>query len=593
MPLFRDQDSTVAGDVSEREVRAQLDRILQSGTFKNSERLRRFLKFAVECVLDGTTDQLKESVLGVVVFDRGSEFDPRTGSIVRVEVQRLRRRVRQYYEIEGRGDPMTIDFQPRSYVPVFAHAREHQVRGSAPEARPLNPQTVAVLPLHNQSGDPEQDYFCDGITDDIIYALSRIPGLNVIGHTSVFVLKDVAQDVRDVGAKLGAGTVVDGTVRRSGNRLKIFTEMLDATTGEVHWAQTYERPIEDVFAVEAEIAEAVARVLQMTLAPPVSRGLIRSAPNMDAYLLYLRGRHACNRMSADGYRTAAEILELATSMFPSYASAYAGLADAYGHLALWGLARPREVSPKALRAAQHALRLDPSLPHAYSSLAAATAFYEWKWEEGVAYARTAIELEPCYSFGRHVYGTCLLARREMDEARESFERAVDLDPLSVLAHRSLGWMLYLARRFARAEEWLQAALVVDSEPAETYCMLAQLYMSQRRFGAALEQAERCQTNPPDAVGLSVLGSCLAYLNRREEALKIVATLSRIAETGYVQAHAIARLHSALGNIDQAIETVARSLDEREPLSAFLKLDPEFDPLRGDPRFDELGSRLGL
>ena len=285
-------------------------------------------------------------------------------------------------------------------------------------AQPLNPQTVAVLPLHNQSGDPEQEYFCDGITDDIIYALSRIPSLNVIGHASVFACKGLAQDARDVGAKLGAGTVVDGTVRKSGNRVKIFTEMLDATTGEVHWAQTYQRPIEDVFAVEAEIAEAVARVLQMTLAPPVSRGLIRSAPNMDAYLLYLQGRHAWNRMSADGYRTAAEILERVTSMYPSYASAYAALADAYMSLALWGWARPREAFPKALRSAQRALRLDPSLPHAYSSLATATAFYERRWEEGTAYARTAAELEPSYSFCQHVYGTCLLARGEMDEARE-------------------------------------------------------------------------------------------------------------------------------------------------------------------------------
>src|SRR5215475_2418274 len=210
---------------------------------------------------------------------------------------------------------------------------EREIR-STPETRPLDPQTVAVLPFHNQSGDPEQDYFCDGITDDIIYALSRIPSLNVIGHASVFAFKGVAQEARDIGSKLGAGTVVDGTVRKSGDRLKIFTEMLDAMSGEVYWAQTYERPIHDVFAVEAEIAEAVARVLQMTLAPPVSRGLIHRAPSMDAYLLYLQGRHAWNRMSADGYRTAAEILERATSMFPSYASAYPGLADAYMSLAL-------------------------------------------------------------------------------------------------------------------------------------------------------------------------------------------------------------------------------------------------------------------
>src|SRR6516165_1545275 len=173
MSLVCDQDPTVAEGISEREVRAQLDRMLQSGMFKNSERLQRFLKFAVECALDGTTDQLKESVLGRVVFDRGSEFDPRTDSIVRVEAQRLRRKLRQYYEIEGRDDPVAIDFQPGSYVPVFAYARERQLQDAAPEARPLNPQMIAVLPLHNQSSDPEQEYFCDGITDDIIRALSR------------------------------------------------------------------------------------------------------------------------------------------------------------------------------------------------------------------------------------------------------------------------------------------------------------------------------------------------------------------------------------------------------------------------------------
>ena len=154
-------------------------------------------------------------------------------------------------------------------------------------------------------------------------------------------------------------------------------------------------------------------------------------------------------------------------------------------------------------------------------------------------------------------------------------------------------MLYLARRFARAEQWLQAALVLDHEPAETRYVLAHFYMSQRRFAAALEQAELCQTDPPDPLGLSVLGACLAHLNRREEALKIVATLSRRAEAGYVESRATAHVHIALGHMDRAIESLAKSLDEREPFSVFLKLDPAFDQLRGDSRFGELASRLGL
>jgi TolB-like protein len=587
-----------AKGVDHSEVRAQLDRILQSRFFKNSERLQRFLKFAVESTLEGTTDQLKESVVGRFVYDRGPDYDPRTDSIVRVESQRLRKRLREYYEGDGKSDPVAINFRPGSYIPVFVHhtstkTPELQPPGNWQATRPLNPQTVAVLPLQNQSADQEQDCFCDGITDEIIYALSRIPGLNVIGHTSAFALKGFADDAREVGARLGAGTVVDGSVRRSGNRLKIFAEMLDAVTGEVRWAENYERNMDEVFTVEADIAQAVARVLQMTLAPPISTRLIRGAPNMDAYLMYLEGRYALNRMSVEGYRTAAGCFERAISLFPSYASPYAGLADAYAYLALWGYARPSEVFPKAKWAGRESLKLDPLLPHAYSSLAVTTAFYEWKWEEGTALARRAIELEPSYAFGQHILGCCLLARGETDEAQECFERAVALDPLSVRAHRTLGWMQYLVRRPTSAEKWLQAALVLDREPLETHYLLAHVYMSQSLFPAALEQAQRCQVDPPDPLGLAVLGACLAHLNRREEALEIAAKLSRLTEAAYIDPHALTQVHIALNNIDLAIESAARSLDERAPYVAFLKLDPEFDPLRSNPRFGELVARLGL
>jgi adenylate cyclase len=587
-----------ANDITQREVRAQLDRVLQSRVFKNSERLQRFLKFAVECTLEGTTDQLKESVVGRMVYDRGPDYDPRTDSIVRVESQRLRKRLREYYDGDGKSDPVAINFRPGSYIPLFEHrnsttAPELQAPGGWQPARPLSPQTVAVLPLQNQSADPEQDYFCDGITDEIIYALSRIPGLNVIGHTSAFALKGFAEDTREVGARLGAGTVVDGSVQRSGNRLKIFAEMLDAVTGEVRWAENYERNMDEVFTVEADIAQAVARVLQMTLAPPISTRLIRGAPNMDAYLLYLQGRYAWNRMSVEGYRTAVQCFERAISLFPSYASPYAGLADAYGYLALWGYARPSEVFPKAKWAASEALKLDPLLPHAYSSFAASKGFHEWKWEEGTALARRATELQPSYAFGHHILGCCLLARGERDGAQECFERAVALDPLSVRAHRMLGWMLYLVRRPTSAEKWLQAALVLDREPLETRYLLAHVYMSLSLFPAALEQAQRCQVDPPDPLGLAVLGACLAHLNRREEALEISAELSRLAETSYIDPHALTQVHIALGDIDLAIQSATRSLDERAPFAAFLKLDPEFDPLRSDPRFGELVTRLGL
>jgi adenylate cyclase len=587
-----------AGNVAERDVRAQLDRILQSRAFRNSERLQRFLKFAVECALEGNVDRLKESLLGRIVFDRGSKYDPRTDSIVRVESQRLRKKLREYYEVEGRADPVSIVFKAGSYVPAFAYLtsvydRRRQPPGEEPEARLLNRQTVAVLPLSNLSADPEQEHFCDGITDDIIYALSRIPGLNVIGHTSVFALKGAAEDVREIGTRLGAGTIVDGSIRKSGNRLKIFAEILDVASGEVRWAETYARTLDGLFTLEEEIAQAVARALQMTLASSASSGVIHGAPNMGAYLLYLQGRYAWNRMSADGYRTAAEIFERAISLFPEYAPPYAGLADAYLYLALWGHERPCEVFPKAQRSALQALNLNSLLPHAHSTLAAATALYEWKWEKGVGLARRAIELEPSYSFGQQIYGWCLLARGETDQALACFERSVALDPLSVRAHRTLGWTLHLQRQPWNAEKWIEAALVLDREPVETRFLLAQVYLSEGRFEAALEQARLCQTKPPYPLSLGVLGACLARLNQRKEALEILAKLSRLAEAGYVDPNAMALVQIALNDTDSAITSVGRILDERVPFAFFIKLDPEFDQLRPDARFSDLVLRLGI
>jgi serine/threonine-protein kinase len=493
---------------------------------------------------------------------------------------------------------VSIVFKAGSYVPTFAYLtsvddRRRQTPGEEPEARLLNRQTVAVLPLSNLSADPEQEYFCDGITDDIIYALSRIPGLNVIGHTSVFALKGAAEDIREIGTRLGAGTIVDGSIRKSGNRLKIFAEILDVASGEVRWAETYARTLDGLFTLEEEIAQAVARALQVTLASSASSWVTRGAPNMGAYLLYLQGLYTWNRMSADGYRTAAEIFERAISLFPEYAPPYAGLADAYLCLALWGHERPCEVFPKAQRSALQALNLNSFLPHAHSALAAATALYEWKWEEGAGLARRAIELEPSYSFGQQIYGWCLLARGESDQAVACFERSVALDPLSARAHRTLGWALHIQRQPSNAEKWIEAALVLHREPVETRYLLAQVYLSDRRFEAALEQARQCQTDPPYPLSLGVLGACLACLNHRNEALEILAKLSRLAEAGYVDPNALAQVQIALNDTDSAITSVGRILDERVPFAFFIKLDPEFDPLRPDARFSDLVLRLGI
>lgn len=584
--------------VGAEDIRTAVGRVLQSRGFRHSERLQRLLKFAVECALQGTVDQLKESVLGRVVFDRGSKYDPRTDSIVRVESVRLRKRLREYYDGEGRNDPVSIILQPGSYVPTFRHVAEapadsRETQGKLLEQPLPRPSTVAVLPLSNLCTDPDQEYLCDGITDEIIYALSCIRGLTVIGHTSVFALKDALLDAREIGFRLGAGTVVGGSVRKAGSRVKIFAEVLDAASGEVRWAETFDRTIDEIFSVEEEIAQAVTRVLQVTLAPHFSPWLTRGAPDMNAYLLYLQGRHEWNRMTATGYSSAVAIFERAISSYPTYAPPFAGLADAYSYLAFWGYARPHDVFPKAQHAALRALALDSSLPHANCALAAVKLFYEWKWDEAVDLAGRATELEPSHAFGHQIYGCCLLARGEMKQASRCFERAVTLDPLSVTAHRLLGWALHLQRRPSDAEKWLQAALVLDRESLHTHYLLAHVYLSEGRFETALEQARQCQTHPPNPLGAGVLGACLARLNRRDEARAVLSELAQLSEAGYIDPYTIGQVHIALNDLDRAIESVERVLDERAPFAFSLKLDPGLDPLRPDPRFAELVARLGI
>jgi len=245
-----------------------------------------------------------------------------------------------------------------------------------------------------------------------------------------------------------------------------------------------------------------------------------------------------------------------------------------------------------LRFARQALQIDSLLPHAYSALGAATAFYEWSSKEGLGLARRAIELEPSYSFGHQIYGCCLLQSEETDQACAHLERAVALNPLSVREHRMLGWSLYLLRNSSEARKLLEAVLVMHPEPAETHYLLARLYLSEGRFETALEHARQAQALPPDPLSLGILGACLARLKRRDEALEILARLSRLSETRYIDPSAMAHVQIALGDTGSAIASVGKMLDERIPFAAIeLRLDPEFDSLRSEPKFRALLSRL--
>ncbi len=572
--------SPSAGDA-----RVQLERILRSAGFRKSERLRRFLRAAVEAALAG--EQLKEYSLGRDVFDRGAGYDPRTDSIVRVEAGRLRRKLDQYYETEGRADRVRIALNAGSYVPVFSRREALEETGVAA----LDPNTVAVLPFANLSPEPEQGYFCDGITEDIINALTTVPELKVIGRASVFTLRDTQADVREIGGKLGAGTIVEGSVRRAAGVLRISTKLIHAESRLALWSGMFDRPVGDIFAIKDEIAGAIAGTLRVTLGfdpkPPLRDG----APSIEAYTLYLKGLQAANRLDLEGNRTAIELFGRAISLFPDYALAHAALANLYASSALISVMRPAEVMPRAKSGAMEALRLEPRLAQAFAALGWVTFFFDRDWEQGLALTRRAVAIAPSYAFGHFAQGACHTILGRFDEAIGFFDIALRLDPLSLRVIRGMAWTLSAAGRFEEAERRALSAVELEPDSAEPYYMLALIYLHRRRIGDALAAIGEGHRGSPTPLAQGLEAAILAAQGDHQGALRIVERLRSYPD--WVDPIIFSRIYLELGEIERAIEYVAKSIEERSPLAPYVATDPLFGRLRGDRRLRELLAPLGL
>ncbi len=580
------------------EVEAQLGRILASVVFRGSARLQRFLQVAVERTLAGEGDRLKEYAVGRDVFDRGADYDPRVDSIVRVEAQRLRRKLREYYQDDGRMDPVVISLPPGGYAPAFARpaqpgpvlARTEGARAEGERfaaSAPPDSNTVAVLPFSNLSQEPEQQYFCDGITEDIINALTSIPELQVIGRTSMFALRRTAPDPREIGARLGAGTIIEGTVRKAGDVLRVSAKIIDAETRQARWSQVFDRKTTEVFRIEDEIARSIANTLRVTVGSGQPADTRHQAPAAEAHTLYLRGRQAWNQLTRDGFLSAIELFSRAIALYPDYAPPYAGLADAYVWLSIWGMIRPKEALPKSQRLAQDAIRLNPELASASVSLGATACFLDREWDQGLALFRKALSLQPSYSVGLQLHGICLMELRRFEEAMTYLERAVVLDPLSVRANRSLGALHYVQGRDQEARHWFESAAALHPEAPESHYLLARMHLQQRRYKEALEAARKCDTTPPSAFPLSVLGVSLARNGDHAGAERILRRLAEMSLSAYVDPLPSAFVQVALGNREAALDEFEKSIDEHSPFAALANVDPLLDELRSEARFRDL------
>jgi serine/threonine-protein kinase len=576
---------------SPEHVRAQLNKILASPQFVRSERLCRFLRLTVEHALSGETDRIKEYTLGRDVFDRDQSYDPRVDSIVRVEARRLRKKLGEYYEEFGAADPVMIEFPPGSYVPGFAYRTLAAPRPAAtlPEPRPLNPRTVAVLPFLNLSPDPDQDFFCDGITEEILKTLTSVPQLNVVARTSVFRFKGKQSDVR--GRQLHAGTVIEGSVRKAENHLRISAQMIDASKGLLLWSGSFDRELTDVFAVQDEIARAIADSLHVTLAAHVPMAELPRA--LEAYTLLLKGRHFWNQISQEGTKAALSEFTRAISAYPDFAPPWAALAEAYAKITFWGAMPPGEGVSQARQAALQAIRLDPRLADAYAILGIIACCHDWNWEEGSRLLSQATELQPSNMNAITFDSLQLVFRGKFEESRARVDKTSELDPLSPWSFRNESWYWYFRRQYDLAAAAMQSALALDPNFREGQFLLAYAHLRAGRYADAIAQLRDLPEGPYSATKWGALGEAYACSGNSAAAREALAKIDVLAAAGYVSPINRAWIYAGLGDWDRVFEQFEQAYHEHTFWLSAIKVDPRYDAIRDDPRMVDLLGRMNL
>ena len=480
-------------------------------------------------------------------------------------------------------------------VAAFTEALDAATGPQAASAALGVSRSLAVLPFVNLSPDPETDYFSDGVTDELIDALTKVRGLRVASRTSVFALKGTAQDVRAIGALLGVSAVLEGSVRKAGDRLRISARLTAADDGRHLWSERYDRRLDDVFTIQDEIARTIVSTVRTNflaeVAEPIPR---RYTESVTAYGLYLRGRFSWNKRSAEGVRDAIRFFEQAIAADPRFALAYSGLSDAYALQVDYRGVPVAEGLTRARAYARQALALDDSLAEAHTSLGWVLFIYDWDWPAGTHAFRRAVELNPGYATAHQWHSFALAALGHVDQALEEGHRSLELDPASVSIRRSLGWLYYYARRYDTAVEHLRRAIAMDPTSQENYRLLGMTLTQQGDYDQA-ERALREAVSIPEetAYAAAGLGYLLARRGERSESEMILAELHARASTGYVSPVAFQMVHVGLGNIDEAFIWLERSFAERRGWLAYLKVEPMLDPLRSDTRFYELVRRMRL
>ncbi|HEY7568700.1 MAG TPA: tetratricopeptide repeat protein [Gemmatimonadaceae bacterium] len=456
-------------------------------------------------------------------------------------------------------------------------------------------RSIAVLPFVNLSTDPDNEYFADGITDELTAALDRVDGLRVAARTSAFAFKGKPADIREVAERLRVRSVVEGTVRKDGNRLRIAARLIDANSGYRLWSEEYERQMSDVLAVQAEIARAIATALQQQMAPEHLGQFERDiSRDPQAYELYLKGRYEWHRRTKRSLSEARAHFEQAVQRVPSYSRAWSGLGDAYAVSAFYDYVPPREGYPKAEEAARRALELDSTLAAPHATLGYVNLYYHWNWPVAEAEFQRAIRLAPEYSTAHQWFGNFLTAMGRFDEAKTAFQRATESEPLSLIAAAALGWSRYYARAYDEAEQDFVRTLELEPDYELARLWRGQTFDVRGQSDLALTELTRAvELSKRSSLTLAALAHALAVAGQRDSARQVVAEIEGRRAAQYVPPYEIAKVYVALGDTTVALDWFERAYRDRAHSMVFLKVDPQLAGMQRNPRYAALLARVGL
>jgi serine/threonine-protein kinase len=467
---------------------------------------------------------------------------------------------------------------------------------SSEKAASPGTKSIVVLPFANMSTDPEQEYFCDGMTEEIINALTQITSLRVVARTSAFSFKGKELDIRDIGRKLNVDKVLEGSVRKSGNRIRITVQLINVQDGYHLWSERFDRDLSDIFAIQDEISRSIVNKLKVKLFR--KNQAIKSrhyTDDIEAYNLYLKGRFLMfEAMTPDSLKQSIQFFEKVLKKQPDYAPAYAGLSISYNALGWYGSVAPMEAFPRAERAATKALKINESIDEAHTSLGYINTFFHWNWLAAEQNFNRALEINPNSSTTHLFKAWFFLSQSRFDDSLAEVRRAQELDPLSLLVNTNVGWIYYFRRDIDNAIHEFQRVLELAPSYVIARFMLGIAYQQEEVYDRALnEYLKAFEISEESSFYLARFGHICALAGKKDEAIKVLDKLKKLRNKTYVSPYDIARVYMGLGEKEQVFVWLEKAWEERASWLPYLNVDPNFDDLRKDPRFIHLLRKVGF